>query len=298
MGIARGLASLLCESVTEFHISGKILELGKQGISLNIAHLSRVLNKYGLTIPETDPKKTLTDVDFFKALGFQTVESLDANSYEGADHIHDFNVPVPEYMKGQYDLIFDGGTLEHIFDFPQSLRNIFDLLKQGGVVVHAVPSHNHVDHGFYMFSPTLFYDYYAANHFKILKSYIFEYQNPHSPKSWRVYEYTPDCIEHLSMGGWGKGMLGIFFVAQKVELSTADVVPQQGWCLKMWDEKPLTEGGVARPSNARGLKKWIKWVLTLPGVRVFSNTAYSINDKGYRFFKRHFKGRPPLVGLY
>ncbi len=96
--------------------------------------------------------------------------------------------------------------MEHIFNFPQALINVFDLLKEGGIVIHVSPSHNHVDHGFYMFSPTIFPDYYKANQFRILKLYIFEC-GPSHDEDWIVYNYDPGSIAHLSMGGWGRKLL-------------------------------------------------------------------------------------------
>ena len=119
---------------------------------------------------------------------------------------------MPDWVKGKYDVIFDGGTAEHIFNFPQVLKNIHDLLKLGGIIIHASPSHNHVDHGFYMFSPTVFYDFYSVNKFDILKSYIFEYKSD-PIFDWLIYDYKPGAIDHLSFGGWGRDSLGIFFVA-------------------------------------------------------------------------------------
>ncbi len=125
--------------------------------------------------------------------------------------------------------------MEHVFDTRAVLKNIHDLLKVGGVIVHAVPSSNHVDHGFYMFSPTLFHDYYEANGYEIKKSYIFEYTANHDQDPWVIYDYKPGSIDHLSFGGWGgKKLLGIFFVAIKTEFSSSNVVPQQGMYRRSW----------------------------------------------------------------
>ena len=140
---------------------------------------------------------------------------------------------MPDWVKGKYDLIFDGGTSEHIFNFPQVLKNIHDLLKLGGIIIHAAPTHNFVDHGFYMFSPTVFYDFYSVNKFDILKSYIFEYKSD-PILDWLIYDYKPGSIDHLSSGGWGRDLLGIFFVAQKTAAASGNIIPQQGSYLRTW----------------------------------------------------------------
>jgi len=110
---------------------------------------------------------------------------------------------MPEDNSPQYDVIYDGGTLEHIFNAPQALKTIHGLLKQDGIIVHGSPSHNHVDHGFYMFSPTFFWDYYSANKYNILTSYLFQYSSPDNC-TWEVFEYQPGSLDDFSFGGFGK----------------------------------------------------------------------------------------------
>src|SRR5262245_17809792 len=61
--------------------------------------------------------------DLFRLLGAEEVVSLDASGYEGATVVHDLNEPIPEALAGQFDFVFDAGTLEHIFDFPRAVRN-------------------------------------------------------------------------------------------------------------------------------------------------------------------------------
>ena len=67
--------------------------------------------------------------------------------------------------------LLDSGTLEHVFHLPNALKSVVELAKVGGRVMLLSPSSNHFDHGFYMFSPTLFYDYFSANGLRIETSY-------------------------------------------------------------------------------------------------------------------------------
>lgn len=226
MGIDKGAVSLLCELKKEYDFGGAILQLGKQTVYVNVSQLRAILKSFDFQVP-VEQLSELNDEVLFRTLGFDRVESFDVNDFEEACHIHDFNNPVLGALKGRYDVVFDGGTLEHIFNFPQALINVFDLLKEGVIVIHGSPSHNHVDHGFYMFSPTIFSDYYKANQFRILKLYIFEC-GPSRDADWIIYNYDPGSIAHLSMGGWGRKLLGIWCVAQKTNDSTGGVVPQQG----------------------------------------------------------------------
>lgn len=180
----------------------------------------------------------INDVDLFEGLGFNHVDSMDVSNFEGASIVHDLNNPVPNYLINKYDLVYDGGTLEHIFDFPQSLRNIYDLLKSGGIVIHCSPVNNHVDHGFYQFSPGLFFDYYQNNCFDVVHAFLFEYTRDHARQPWKILRYTPGCIDHLSFGGFGSNLIGFYFVARKTSNSSSGKLPQQGFYRrhKAWSE--------------------------------------------------------------
>jgi len=93
----------------------------------------------------------------FRLLGAREVSSIDASDYENATYVHDLNVPIPDHLKGQFDLVDDGGTLEHVFNFPVALRNCMEMVKVGGHLLLNVPTNNFVGHGFYQFSPELFF---------------------------------------------------------------------------------------------------------------------------------------------
>jgi hypothetical protein len=247
MGIAKGALSLLYELKRDHGYGGKMLELGKQDVHINCEQLLNVQKKFGIKnrLYSRDLLGKKIDHKFiFQELGFDSVECLDYSDYQGAEIICDFNLPVDLTTHNQYDFVYDGGTLEHIFNFPQCLKNIHNLLKVGGLVVHHLPSHNHVDHGFYMFSPTIFYDYYKANNYKIIKAYVHEYDRDHAGKAWTIYNYEPGCLDRISYGGWGRKMLGIWFVAQKTEESRCDIIPQQGAYIKTWSNEEFSEDNI------------------------------------------------------
>jgi hypothetical protein len=92
--------------------------------------------------------------DLFKC---GTVESMDFSSYEGATHVQDIQQQIDKTLWGKYDLVFDGGTLEHVFNLPVALANAIRLATVGGLVYSNSPSNNLSGHGFYQFSPELLY---------------------------------------------------------------------------------------------------------------------------------------------
>jgi len=99
-------------------------------------------------------------------LGAQAADSVDASPYENAPFIHDMNLPWPTgdaalgSALGAYDAVLDFGCLEHVFNFPVAWRNCVDLCRVGGHVFHSLPANNLSGHGFYQFSPELFFNLY------------------------------------------------------------------------------------------------------------------------------------------
>lgn len=95
-------------------------------------------------------------------LGVSELTVMDASSYEGADTIHDMNLPVPEEWHQSFDAIIDCGSLEHIFNVPMALRNLAHLLAVGGTLFISTPANNLMGHGFYQFSPELMFRVFSA----------------------------------------------------------------------------------------------------------------------------------------
>lgn len=235
MGIAPNGLKLLIDLRKEsiFDNLSSILQLGKQDI-YNTSSCCDLLNRE-LGIHSNN---NLNDVSLFKALGFSRVESLDKSNFEGCSISHDLNEPIPQSLYGQFDALYDGGTLEHVFDTKQSLINVDKLLKVGGIAIHALPSNNHVDHGFYQFSPTLLYDWYTVNNYEILKSLFIQYEKEHANKPWVAYNYKPGVLENISFGGLDAKMYGLWFVVKKNRYQDTYVIPQQGHYIRMksWRE--------------------------------------------------------------
>src|SRR2546428_674353 len=240
MGLSRPAIKLLAETVRASHLAGRALIIGKQDVWGTHDEVACWLRESGLNLPNCDIAVSvkpefrrlgfIQDTSLFKMMGFQEVVTLDNSPYEGAEMIHDLNIPLTEdrlAKMGQYDVIIDSGCLEHIFDVPQVLRNFFRLANDRGAVIHIAPSSNLVDHGFYMFSPTFFQDYYSANRWQILCHYFFQ-NFPSYNACWRVYEYEPNALTPLSFGGLKGGMYGVYVAAQKKPGSTCDANVQQG----------------------------------------------------------------------
>jgi hypothetical protein len=95
--------------------------------------------------------------------------------YEGATHLHDLNQPVDDALRCAYSAVVDGGSLEHIFNFPVAIRNCMEMVRVGGHFLAISPANNFMGHGFYQFSPELFYNVFSRdNGYEVVRLLICE----------------------------------------------------------------------------------------------------------------------------
>lgn len=164
MGIDYVLFDRLCELSSRFRPEGRSLMLGRQGFSIQSKFAKRYessLAQHGLEgrrfdyLQEDGFCETL-----MRKLGFGEIETMDFSDYEGAAILQDLNRPVPAKLENQFDFIFDGGTIEHVFNVPQALENLFKMLKPGGRLVSANGMNGWMGHGFYQFNPELVWTFW------------------------------------------------------------------------------------------------------------------------------------------
>lgn len=158
----------------------KTLTLGRLNLSLSHKMMERVLTEFGSYRDESQINRIFSESqgfseDFLKELGAEKVDSLDATTYEGATHVHDLNAELPEALHGQYDAVIDGGTLEHVFNFPVALKSAMQAVKPGGKLFIITQCNNAMGHGFYQFSPELYYRVFSReNGFHVDNMFIAE----------------------------------------------------------------------------------------------------------------------------
>ena len=172
MGLERFAAALLLKMRDDGVRFGRALTLGHQHVHLDADEYARVRARAGAAQDGAIPQYA---DDVLRLLGADSVESMDYSGYEGASIVHDLNKPVPRELHGQFDLVFDGGTLEHVFDFPTAIRSCMALVKVGGRFVTATIPNNFCGHGFYQFSPELFFRVLSPdNGFSVVEMYVAE----------------------------------------------------------------------------------------------------------------------------
>ena len=163
--------------------------IGRQGLHLRFDQFCSVIRQ---EFNHDVDLKTLEAIynenyceDLLRYLGANVVHSYDFSGYEGSTHVHDFNLPLPRDCHEQYTAIIEGGTLEHVFNFPMAIKNCMQMLRMGGHYLGISPTNNYMGHGFYQFSPELYFRVFSAeNGFETV--HILLHEGPETKKWYKV----------------------------------------------------------------------------------------------------------------
>ncbi|SKA92558.1 hypothetical protein SAMN02745166_01914 [Prosthecobacter debontii] len=211
MAITRDAFELLCWAKQQNLQNWEhVLTLGRQSVILqpwdvaNWEATSRSTNTLSSFTKRAEDASA--GEQLFKAIGAEKVDSMDISDYEGASIIHNLNQPVPDHLKLAFDVVFDGGTLEHVFDYPTALKNALSMVKPGGWFLAITPSNMWCGHGFYQFSPEVFRTILSeVNGFKLkmmafaLSTYKKEYwiwdaEQVQRPGRLGIFSKHPACL--------------------------------------------------------------------------------------------------------
>ena len=155
MGLDNTAAQTLCGAKSIGADFGSTVMIGRQWLLAAPQVVADVARFHSVSVPPTAGHAFAEP--FFKMLGATHVDSLDFSTFEGATVQHDLNLPLPAALHAKYDLVFDGGTLEHVFNFPQALKSCMELVRPGGHFVQISNANNFMGHGFWQISPELMY---------------------------------------------------------------------------------------------------------------------------------------------
>lgn len=152
--------------------------LGRQTMLINDGLLRENLAQFGFSLNQTEVRELLSEgfaESFLKLLGAREIISFDASSFEKPTFVHDFNQPVSDEFKNRFSVVIDGGTLEHVFNFPTAIKSCMEMVKTGGHFLGLSPANNHMGHGFYQFSPELYFRVLSEqNGFAVERIFIYE----------------------------------------------------------------------------------------------------------------------------
>jgi hypothetical protein len=197
MGLAENNLRLLLEAKARHGVSlTRTATLGRQELFLSQKALHGMLQSFGYGVSEAECAD-LAHVGFadslLRFLGAEDVRSFDVSDYEGATDVHDFNSRIDPALHGQFDLVLDSGTLQHIFFATTALENCMNMVRVGGHVIVMSPANNRLGHGFYQFSPEFYFrSLTQENGFEIRRASVFE---GHADPVWY------DAVDPATIGG-------------------------------------------------------------------------------------------------
>jgi hypothetical protein len=240
--------------------------IGRQRLYLDVNSMQAVLAAFGIHEPKDKVEALFLDQKgyaepFLKFLGAAKVDSIDASAYEGASNVLDMNQPIQEGLKGRFSVVIDGGSLEHVFNFPVAIRNCMEMVQPNGHFIGITPCNNYMGHGFYQFSPELFYRIFTEqNGFEVEKMILYE-----TAPMTRWYEVIdPEQIAQRAEAHTWRHTLLIVLARKTAVKPLFTTTPQQSDYASIWrgsnaggppDTKP------ASPSTSQNIKRLIPFQL-------------------------------------
>lgn len=226
--------------------------IGRQELHLSAAALKTNLLDFGYFAAANEVDDLMSQAGGFaepllEALGAIEICSFDASAYEGASHVHDFNSPIDTSFKNRFSAVIDAGTLEHIFNFPVAISSCMEMVEVGGHFIGITPANNWAGHGFYQFSPELFFRIFSQpNGFRIVRMIMFE--NRPSARWFEVAD--PDAIkERVSLINAEPTFLLV--LAKKVaSVQIFGAPPQQSDYVALWKSNDPKEDSRTMPAPA------------------------------------------------
>jgi len=237
---ALGLLALARASGADF---SRVIQIGRHGLDDKVAssaeHFLRERGRDDLASQFiAAPRDGYCEPLLKIAFGASVVQSIDASNYENADIIHDMNAPIE--VAEPYTVVIDFGTLEHVFNVPVAFDNIAKLAARDAFILHMLPSNNFVGHGFYQFSPELFFQIYSPER-GYSGTRVFAAPGG-TPDIW--YEVRAPRELHRRVDITSRDQVHVMVITQKV----GDPVPltqtpvQQSDYVETWDRGQLGVG--------------------------------------------------------
>jgi hypothetical protein len=178
-----------------------------------------------------------------KILGANSIQSIDFSDYEKATIIHDMNSPIPGHLKNSFTAVIDTGTMEHVFNFPVAIKNCMEALTINGYYVAITPVNNQMGHGFYQFSPELFYRIFSKeNGFEVVKMLITAH--PDETNIYKWYEVADPKTMKKRVMLVNNFPTSLMFIAKKThEAPIFNRTPQQSDYASTWQDSDVIKSG-------------------------------------------------------
>lgn len=259
MGIAKDLIKIFCyqKKINKDLFLGDTLLVSQNAVYANEKEVLKIFKKYNLkkngstkffdkknkiiSWKGTKKDNNINAYYLMKLFGSSNSKCCDVSSYEDPDFILDLNKPIKKSLYNKYNNIVDTGTFEHIFNIPRVLENYTKILKKNGHLVISTTCSNLIDHGFYSFSPTFFFDYFEVNGFKIKNCFLKEYSPYLFEEDSKIYIYNGRGSEIPFISGKA---VEVIIIAKKVKNLKNQIFPTQFVYKNLdgWEKKNKKKG--------------------------------------------------------
>jgi hypothetical protein len=224
---------------------------------------------------------------FTHFLAARTVRAIDYSGFEGADIVHDMNVPTPTHLDEQFDAVIDGGTLEHVYNVPVAWESCMRMVRVNGRLFLFTTANNYCGHGFYQFSPELFFRLFSdGNGFEVEKLLLVEYGLGSGVSLRpRCYEVTDPARVHARSMLYTKSRV-LCFVQAKKRATKRFSPPLQSDYVDRWSGREMA--GSTRAASWRFIRH-VHQALPLR-VRLLAvehyQRLYAMRFRNRRFYRR------------
>lgn len=288
MGLTATNLKFIIKKKKKYKLSGPVLTLGNQDIyatendirkwlqieKIKFKEPTQILYSTSDDVPKINKEasKYIHARTFFEFLGISQNKYYDIDKFpfDKPKIIHDLQQPIDPKFHNFFNLVIDSGTLEHIFDVKSVMENIVKITKNGGYVLQFIPAQNFLNHGFYQFSPTFFYDFYSNNGFEIVESYLVEVRGSYD----RFYQYNQEK-DYTGLFFNPKNRLANCFLVRKKTAFKKLVLPDQFFYNKIAEDARL----VKKDFNKSRLDKIVNYFRGVVPIRlhgVFFGFWYSL----------------------
>jgi hypothetical protein len=270
------------------------LTIGRQDLLADAGQLSAVFARFGEPLDQATAQR-LAGQRFANAvlehLGAERLGFMDISDFEGATVLHDLNRPLDPSLAERHSLVFDGGTLEHVFDCVTALKSYIALPKVGGHLIVAVPANNEMGHGFYQFSPELFFRTLTPENGYRLRG-LFAVPM-FADVDWLSVADPASVRGRVGHNAWRRPTY-IFAIAQRTEaVEPFARTPQQSDYAAEWEQGPKVVP-TQRPGVASRIKLALRGVLPDRPVELALQLRQAAAGPDPRRFTPFSPGRSPL----
>lgn len=260
----------------------KTLSVGRASVCMSDDDVREFLMVFGRSdlakdIPQLTQSKYFEEI-LSAVFGANELDSIDVSGYEGASIIHSLNEPLKTDKR--FTAIMDFGCLEHVFNFPVAIDNLINLCEVNGHILHYLPANNCCGHGFYQFSPELFFSLYTEQRgFANTQVFFVEWQD--DPSVWFEIKSPIELHKRVNIANACEGYLLVKTTKLANAVSPLIEPPQQSDYLAAWDEAsdPLSKKISQQAKLIKQFKGMVKKLLPIMGIekqgwRIAERLAY------------------------